>query len=80
MHMCICTHAQVYSLNEIFNDNHEHTATNIIGRVVNFHVNEAVLDESGTKVDLDKLRPVGRAGGNIYTTIGRQIDMPRPKV
>jgi flavin reductase (DIM6/NTAB) family NADH-FMN oxidoreductase RutF len=70
----------VYSLTEIFNDNAEHTATNVIGRVVNFHVNEAVLDDSGSKVDIHKLRPVGRAGGNVYTTIGEGIDMPRPRV
>jgi hypothetical protein len=49
--------------------------------VVNIHVNEYVLDEeTGSTVDVHKLRPVGRAGGNTYTTVGDCIDMPRPKV
>lgn len=67
-------------MNEIFNDKNIHTATNIIGRVVNVHVNESVLDENGTTVDLQKLRPMARAGGNTYTTVGDCIDLPRPKV
>lgn len=31
-------------------------------------------------IDTLKLKPVSRLGGNIYNTLGEQVDIPRPKV
>lgn len=71
---------KVHQLIPIINDLGEHTATAVLGRVINVHVNDTVLDDSQDTVDIAKLRPVGRAGGNTYITIGNTFDMARPKV
>jgi flavin reductase (DIM6/NTAB) family NADH-FMN oxidoreductase RutF len=69
---------QTYSITPIHNDAKEHTASMIIGRIVNFHVHEGVLSEGGATVDINKLRPMGRAGGNTYCTMGNTFDLARP--
>mgnify|MGYP003385914603 FL=1 len=71
---------KVHQLIPITNDLGEHTSTVVYGRVVNVHVNDTVLDDSQGQVDINKLKPIGRAGGNTYTTIGNTFDMARPKV
>lgn len=58
----------------------EHTSSIVLGRVVNFHVHESVLDSSGACVDLLKLQPVSRGGGNTYITVGHSFDLARPTV
>ena len=49
----------------------------IIGEVVLFHIDEAVMD--GTKVDPDRLRAIGRMGGPTYVRTRDRFDMARPK-
>ena len=70
---------------EIFNDEGIHTTTIVFGRVVQFHVrNDVTFSEDSTKVDLQKLQAVGRAGGSIYWPVGIEDDLnnmliiPRP--
>ena len=71
---------KVHQFVPIMNDNDEHTATMVIGRVVNIHVNEHVLDEGKNVVDLKKLKPMARGGGNTYVTVGNTFDMNRHQV
>lgn len=56
----------------------------VLAKVVRFHVDEEVLvdnhDPLKPKVDTMKLKPIGRLGGNIYSTLGDTVDIPRPKV
>ena len=56
----------------------------VLARVVRIHVDHDVLvdgfDPAKPQVDTNKLKPVGRLGGNIYSMLGDQIDIPRPQV
>lgn len=52
----------------------------VIGRVVKVHVNRAVYDEEKGVVKSEALLPMSRLGGNTYGTLGKTIDLPRPKV
>ena len=45
------------------------TTTVIFGRVVRYHIDEAVLDPETGLVDAHKLKPLGRLGGNEYCTV-----------
>jgi hypothetical protein len=36
------------------------------------------FDPAKPEVDTFKLRPVGRLGGNVYTSLGDTVDIPRP--
>jgi len=59
------------------------TATVLFGEVVAVHVHEAVLVKDGAgqgkpTVDVDRLRPLGRLGGNTYCRVGSVFDLPRP--
>ena len=49
----------------------------IIGEVVRFHVDDAVVDNF--RIDPDKLRAVGRMGGNDYSRTRDRFEMVRPK-
>jgi flavin reductase (DIM6/NTAB) family NADH-FMN oxidoreductase RutF len=52
--------------------------TVILGEVVYFHIDDAILDERG-RVDPVKLAPVARLGGSSwYTVLGRIFEMKRP--
>jgi len=52
--------------------------TVILGEVVYFHIDDAILDERG-RVDPLKLAPVARLGGSSwYATPGRIFEMKRP--
>jgi flavin reductase (DIM6/NTAB) family NADH-FMN oxidoreductase RutF len=55
--------------------------TVIFGDVLCFHVDEAVLMESGSgcKIDPEKLRAIGRMGGPTYTRTRDRFDMVRPR-
>eukprot|EP00980_Cylindrotheca_fusiformis_P029270 scaffold22788_cov215-Cylindrotheca_fusiformis.AAC.2 len=72
---------------------HVHTISNaggvettevILAKVVRFHIDNEILvenfDPSKPTVDTMKLKPVGRLGGDIYTTLGETVDIPRPRV
>lgn len=55
----------------------------VLARVVRVHVDHDVLkngyDPTKPEVDTNKLKPVGRLGGNIYSMLGAQVDIPRPQ-
>jgi len=52
--------------------------TVILGEVVYFHIDDAILDERG-RVDPLKLSPVARLGGSSwYAALGRIFEMKRP--
>jgi flavin reductase (DIM6/NTAB) family NADH-FMN oxidoreductase RutF len=40
----------------------------VIGRIVYLHVRDGLYDEASGRVDMHRLRPVGRLAGNLYTT------------
>lgn len=50
----------------------------VIGEVVRFHIDEAIA--SNYRIDPDKLRAVGRMGGNEYTRTRDRFQMIRPQV
>jgi len=57
----------------------------VLARVVRIHVDSEVLvehyDPLKPAVDtIHKLKPIGRLGGNVYSTIGETVDIPRPQV
>ena len=49
----------------------------IIGEVVRFHVDDAIVDNF--RIDPDQLRAVGRMGGNEYTRTRDRFQMIRPE-
>jgi len=49
----------------------------VIGEVVRLHVDDAYVENF--KIDPDKLRAVGRMGGNSYVRTADRFDMIRPK-
>jgi flavin reductase (DIM6/NTAB) family NADH-FMN oxidoreductase RutF len=49
----------------------------VLGEVVRFHVDDAVVVEGG--IDPDKLRPVGRMGGPTYTRTTDRFNIERPR-
>lgn len=76
---CVVEH-----IHAIKNDKGDPTTEIVLARIVRVHVDNSVLvdgfDPSKPEVDTAKLKPVGRLGGNIYTSIGDLVDIPRPKV
>jgi flavin reductase (DIM6/NTAB) family NADH-FMN oxidoreductase RutF len=53
-------------------------ASLILGEVILFHVDDAVVDQF--RIDPDKLRAIGRMGGNEYSRTRDRFEMIRPKV
>jgi len=49
----------------------------VIGRVVHIHVDESVLFD-GDKIDLQKLKPIGRLAGSAYCRVTDIFHMERP--
>lgn len=49
----------------------------VIGRVVHIHVDEGVL-LGEDKINLERLKPVGRLAGNAYCRVSDLIELPRP--
>lgn len=76
---CVLDHVHT-----IKNDSGKETTEIVLAKIVRFHVDEQVLvdgfDPLKPNVDTLKLKPVGRIGGNIYTSLGDLADIPRPKV
>lgn len=57
------------------------TGTIVIGEVVMVHVHQEVAGRSPSGklvVDINKLRPISRLGGNTYGRTGGLFDLPRP--
>jgi flavin reductase (DIM6/NTAB) family NADH-FMN oxidoreductase RutF len=50
----------------------------VLGEILRFHVDDALFDNF--KIDPDKLRPIGRMGGQAYTRTTDRFDMIRPSV
>jgi flavin reductase (DIM6/NTAB) family NADH-FMN oxidoreductase RutF len=49
----------------------------VLGEVLRFHIDEAVL--VGDKIDPDRLKAIGRMGGPMYTRTTDRFEMVRPK-
>lgn len=75
-------------LNEVRNDDGEHTTTIVTGRIVRYHIHSSVLKDNigegrgggSPVVDLQKLGAVGRAGDITYwpTGDGKAVSLKRP--
>jgi flavin reductase (DIM6/NTAB) family NADH-FMN oxidoreductase RutF len=50
----------------------------VIGEVVCFHVDDAIIDHF--RIDPDALRAIGRMGGNTYSRTNDRFDLARPVV
>ena len=50
----------------------------ILGEVVRFHVEDGIAENF--RIDPDRLRAIGRMGGNEYTRTRDRFEMIRPKV
>lgn len=48
----------------------------VLGEVVRFHIDDAYFNNF--RIDQDKLRAIGRMGGNSYARTQDRFDMPRP--
>jgi flavin reductase (DIM6/NTAB) family NADH-FMN oxidoreductase RutF len=49
----------------------------VMGEVVYAHVADALLDDDG-KVDVERVRPVGRLAGSVYDAVESRFRMDRP--
>jgi len=49
----------------------------VLGEVLRMHVDDRVVTDY--RIDPDRLRAIGRMGGNSYTRTGDRFDMIRPK-
>lgn len=74
----------MHSIQEIHNDNNEHTGSIVIGRIVAIHINSEVLVDSSSRhkpvVSWEKLSVLGRLGGDFYTVVDNTLEMKRPDV
>ncbi|HXJ78456.1 MAG TPA: flavin reductase family protein [Candidatus Methylomirabilis sp.] len=50
----------------------------VIGRIVHLHLRDDVYDAAGERIDMHRLRPVGRLAGNLYTHVHEIFEMKRP--
>jgi flavin reductase (DIM6/NTAB) family NADH-FMN oxidoreductase RutF len=50
----------------------------VIGEVVRFHIDDKIADNF--RIDPDKLRAIGRMGGDGYARTRDRFEMPRPRV
>ena len=54
----------------------------IFGRIEKVWLDDDIIlptDTGRLKIDASKVDPIGRLGGNEYTTFGEILDIPRPK-
>lgn len=67
-------------LNQVVELAHEGVITSrmVIGDIVTMHISDEVLDEA-QGVDVERLNPVCRLGGQDYATLGRVFEIPRAK-
>jgi flavin reductase (DIM6/NTAB) family NADH-FMN oxidoreductase RutF len=52
----------------------------VIGRIVHLHLRDDVYDAASGRIDMHRLRPVGRLAGNLYSHIHDIFEMKRPSV
>ena len=50
----------------------------VLGEIVYFHVRDDVYDPRTGRIDMHRLRPVGRLAGNLYSHIHDIFEMKRP--
>ena len=50
----------------------------VIGEIVHFHVRDGIYDARTGRIDMHKLRPLGRLAGNLYSHIHDIFEMKRP--
>jgi flavin reductase (DIM6/NTAB) family NADH-FMN oxidoreductase RutF len=50
----------------------------VLGEIVHFHVRDDVYDPATGRIDMHRLRPVGRLAGNLYTHVHDIFEMKRP--
>jgi len=50
----------------------------VLGRIVYMHVRDGLYDAATGRVDMRRLRPVGRLAGNLYTHVHDIFEMKRP--
>jgi flavin reductase (DIM6/NTAB) family NADH-FMN oxidoreductase RutF len=50
----------------------------ILGEIVQWHVRDDVYDAATGRLDMHRLRPVGRLTGNLYSHIHNIFEMKRP--
>jgi len=50
----------------------------VIGEIVQFHIRDDVYDARTGRLDMHKLRPIGRLAGNLYSHIHQIVEMKRP--
>ena len=53
-------------------------STFVVGEILRGHVSDAVLTDG--RVDVVKLKPIGRLGGDQYAPLREVLSMPRPRV
>ncbi|PYZ97028.1 hypothetical protein CR205_13955 [Alteribacter lacisalsi] len=59
-------------------DGKEASTDVVFGRIVQYHVDESLMDENGS-VQADLLRPIARLGGKDYANLGEIFSIERPK-
>lgn len=50
----------------------------VVGEIVHAHASDEVLTDG--RVDIAKLKPIGRLGGDGYTFVNQDLTLPRPRV
>jgi flavin reductase (DIM6/NTAB) family NADH-FMN oxidoreductase RutF len=50
----------------------------VIGEIVQFHIRDDIYDPATGRLDMHRLRPVGRLTGNLYAHIHDIFEMKRP--
>lgn len=50
----------------------------VLGEIVHFHLRDDVFDRATGRVDLRRLKPVGRLAGNLYAHVHDIFEMKRP--
>ena len=50
----------------------------VLGRIVYMHVRDGLYDAATGRVDMRRLRPVGRLAGNLYTHVHDIFELKRP--
>lgn len=52
----------------------------VLGEIVCFHLRDDLYDRATGRVDFERLRPVGRLAGTLYTHVHEIFEMKRPVV
>ena len=50
----------------------------MLGEIVQWHVRDDIYDAATGRLDMHRLRPVGRLTGNLYSHIHQIFEMKRP--